>query len=160
MPTPLIVRFRPTGSYLSLLVISVGVIVIGAVRGGVFGVIVIVCGSVLAAALGYPVVAGIVFRRPAVMVGPDGIRLPLMGVRLSWAEIADVRTGLKANGRTPVAVLLVVPTDPAAVVRQAHWWLRRQARADLARFGAPVVIDDRSLDHSLEEIRSAVRAHT
>lgn len=160
MPTPLIVRFRPTGPYLSLLAISAAVIVIGAVLGGVFGVILIACGSVLAVTLGYPVVAGVVFRIPVMTVGPDGIRLPLMGVRLGWAEIADVRTGLKASGRTPVAVLLVAPTDPAAVIRQAHWWLRRQARADLARFGAPVVIDDRTLDHSLEDIRSAVRAHT
>jgi hypothetical protein len=156
---PLVVRVRPNAAYLAFLVIGVGLVVIGAVSGGALGVVMVVCGAVFALLLGYPVVASTVLRVPAVVVGPDGIRLPMMGVRLGWGEIAEVRSGMRMRGRVQTPVLLVVPADPDATVRQARWWLRREARTDLASLGAPVVIDDRSLDHTLADIRAAVATH-
>ena len=156
---PLVVRVRPNAAYLALLVIGVGLVVTGAVSGGVLGVVMVVCGAVFAVLLGYPVVASTVLRVPAVVVGPDGIRLPMMGVRLRWDEIAEVRPGMRMRGRVQTPVLLVVPVDPEATIRQARPWLRREARGDLAFLGTPVVVDDRSLDHTLADIRAAVGAH-
>ncbi|SIM48791.1 hypothetical protein [Micromonospora cremea] len=155
----LTVRVRPNAASLSFLLLGAALIVIGAMSGGVLGLALVVWGAVFAVLLGYPVAASTLLRVPAVVVGPDGIRLPLMGVRLEWPEIAEVRPGVKMRGRTQTPVLLVVPTDPVATVSQARWWLRWEARNDLASLGAPVVIDDRSLDHTLTEIRSAVSAH-
>ncbi len=156
---PLIVRVRPNAAYLSFLVIGVALIGFGVLRGGVLGMVLVVCGAVLAVLLGYPVVASTICRVPAVVVGPDGIRLPLMGVRLGWAEVAEVRPAVRLRGRTQTTVLLVVPTDPAGTVGQARWWLRRQARDDLAALGAPVVLDDRSLDRTLADLTTAVARH-
>ncbi len=108
---------------------------------------------------GYPVLVRTICRVPAAAVDPEGIRLPLMGVRLRWPEIADVRPAVRLNGRTSTPVLLVVPTDPDAAIAQTRWWLRRDARADLDRLGAPIVLDERSLDHTLADIRAAVAQH-
>ena len=66
---------------------------------------------------------------------------------------------LRGRGGIQTPVLLIVPTDPAAAIRRGHWWLRRDATADLQRLGAPVVINPRPLDHTLAEIQAAVHSY-
>lgn len=167
---PLTVRFRPNSAYLWFLAVGVVVIVIGVITGGVFGVVLIACGGFLAVILGYPAVASTVLRVPVVVIDAHGIRLPMMGVRLDWSEIVDVRPTFRmrtqpagsrraVSGGTQIPVLLVVPADADATVRQVHWWLRADARRELATLGSPIVLDDRSLDHTLTEIGAAVSAH-
>lgn len=153
------VRLRPNGAYVAFLVIGVVLVVLGAVRGDVLGAVLIVCGAAFAVLLGYPVVVSTVLRVPVVVVGPEGIRLPVMGVRLGWEEIVEVRPAVRVRGQAQTPVLLVLPVDPDGTVRQARWWLRREARNELASLGAPLVIDDRSLDHTLAQIRDAVAMH-
>lgn len=168
---PLIVRFRPNGAYLSLVAIGAAVIATGALWSGVFRGALIGSGGVLIMLLGYPAAASTVLRVPVLVVGPDGIRLPMMGVRLGWSEIAEVRPAVRmsrrparssraTSGGTLIPVLLVVPTDSEATIRQMHWWLRIDARRELASLGSPIVLDDRPLNHTLDEIRSAVITHT
>jgi hypothetical protein len=36
-------------------------------------------------------------------------------------------------------------------------WLRRDARGNLARYGTPIAVSDRSLDHSVDDIAAAIR---
>jgi hypothetical protein len=56
-------------------------------------------------------------------------------------------------------VLLVYPADAEAVAGGARWWLRREARGNLAMYGTPIVVSDRSLDRSLNDIDAAIRRH-
>ncbi|MFI6079341.1 hypothetical protein ACIA5C_48360 [Actinoplanes sp. NPDC051343] len=48
---------------------------------------------------------------PVLAVDGVGVRLPLMGVRLSWPEIAAVRQG---SGPTRPA-LLIIPNEPVKI---------------------------------------------
>jgi hypothetical protein len=149
---PFLVRLRPNTQYLLFVVVGLLLIGYGLTAGGVIRVGLIVAGAALAVLLGYPVVLSTVFRVPLIAVDEAGVRLPLMGVRLAWAEVADVRRAVRNN----FPVLLLVPTDPPAVVARTRPWLRAEARTNVAEFGTPIVLMAQSMNHSLDEIEAAV----
>lgn len=153
----LLVRLRPNGPYLLFTLAAVAVLVFGVVRAGLLGTVVAVCGGVLLVLFGGPVLVSTVFRVPVLAVDESGIRLPLMGVRLGWDEVVDVRRSAALRGNRSTPVLLIVPTAPEVVVDRVRPWLFREARGNLARYGTPIVLSDRSLDHSLDDIATAVR---
>ncbi|MCO5973342.1 hypothetical protein [Actinoallomurus soli] len=151
------VRLRPNGPYLLFMLAAVAALVFGVTRADLPGAVIAVCGAVLLVLFGGPVVVSTVCRVPVVAVDESGVRLPLMGVRLSWDEVADVRRTAALRGRTSTPVLLIVPTQPEIVVDRVRPWLFREARGNLARYGTPIVLSDQSLDHSLDDITTAVR---
>lgn len=152
---PFLVRLRPNTQYLLFVVVGVLLICYGLTAGGVVRIGLIAAGVLLAVLLGYPIVLSTVFRVPLIAIDDAGIRLPLMGPRLSWAEVAGVRPGVRNN----FPVLLLIPTDPAAVVARTRPWLRAEARTNLAEFGTPVVLMAQSLNRSLDEIQAAIADH-
>ncbi|MEV4760961.1 hypothetical protein AB0J86_38540 [Micromonospora sp. NPDC049559] len=152
----MLVRVRPNLPYLMLLLLGVIVIGLGLIETGVAGWLITIFGGLICGIFGYPVVASTLFRVPVVAIGADGIRLPFMGVRLAWPEVAAVRPGVNPRGSAHVPVLLIFPVDPAAVLRQVRPWLRQETRSNLARFGTPIVISGQSFDRSLDEIAAAV----
>jgi hypothetical protein len=154
---PLLVRLRPNRQYLALVLIGVTVLAIGLVTGGGVGMAITAGGAVLVVLLGYPIVVSTLLRVPVIAVQEVGIRFPLMGPRLPWTAVADVKPAL--GPRPGSSLLLVVPVDPAGTLRQVRPWLRREARANLVRYGTPLVLSDLSLDRSLDEIAAAVRPH-
>jgi hypothetical protein len=149
---PFLVRLRPNTQYLLFVVVGVLLICYGLTAGGVVRAALIVAGVGLAVLLGYPIVLSTVFRVPLIAIDDAGIRLPLMGPSLSWAEVADVRPGVRNN----FPVLLLVPADPAAIVARTRPWLRAEARTNLAEFGTPIVLMAQSMNRSLDEIQAAI----
>jgi hypothetical protein len=154
---PLKVRLRPNTPYLALLAIGVVLLGFGALGTGAVRYLAFVFGGALVVLLGYPVVASTICRVPVVVVEPDGVRLPLMGVRLRWADVAATRLGvsLGARGRP---VLLIVPVDAEATIRSMRPWLRRQGRDELAKYGSPVGLQQASLNRPLDDILAAIEA--
>jgi hypothetical protein len=152
---PLLVRLRPNGPYLLFMAVAAAATAGGVVQAGPPGAVVAVAGGLLLALLGYPVVASTVCRVPVIAVDGDGIRLPLMGVHLTWAEVRSVERGTSLRGRAR-PVLLIFPAAPQAAVSQARPWLRKEARSNIARYGTPIVVSGLSLDHSLDDIAAAV----
>jgi hypothetical protein len=150
---PLLVRLRPNGPYLLFLAAAAAAIAGGVALAGPAGAVAALAGGVLLALLGYPVVVSTVCRVPVVAVDRDGIRLPLMGVRLTWPQVSSVKRSTSLRGRP---VLLIIPAAPQAAVSQARPWLRREARRNIARYGTPIVLSGLSLDHSLDDIAAAV----
>ncbi|BCJ27461.1 hypothetical protein [Actinocatenispora sera] len=154
---PLKVQLRPNAAYLALLAAGVILLGFGAVATGAVRYLGFVFGAALVVLLGYPVVLSTICRIPVVVVEPDGIRLPLMGVRLGWADVATARLGVTpgAPGRP---VLLIVPVDAGATIRSMRPWLRRQGRDELSRYGSPVVLQQASLNRPLGEVLAAIEA--
>jgi hypothetical protein len=142
--TPFLVRLRPNVPYLVVLGVAIVLVAVGVAQGGLLGLAITVGAGVLTILLGAPVVVSTVFRVPVIAVTSDGVRLPLMGVRLSSSEISSIRTADEK--------LFVIVVDPQAVIAQARPWLRAEARANLARHGTPIVVSGRSLDRPLTEI--------
>ena len=103
---------------------------------------------------GVPALASTVFRVPVLAVDGAGLRMPLMGVRLGWQDIARVR---QAHGPFR-PVLLIVPTDPSAVLGRMRPWLRAEGQASMARYGTPIVMAQQSMDGTLAEVESAIAA--
>ena len=153
---PLVVRLRPNAAYVALLVLFAVVAALGVVFGGFLGYAMLIIGVALVVLVGYPVVASTVLLVPVVALDGAGIRLPLMGVRLSWAEVSAVRASVDARGQP---VLLVVPVDAPAAIARARPWLRAELRTNLARYGTPIAVNGQSLDRSLDEIAAAAAAH-
>lgn len=153
----LLVRLRPNGPYLLFMLIAAALVGYGIARADVLGTVIAVCGAVWLVLFGYPVVVSTVCRVPVVAVGDDGIRFPLMGVRLGWPEVSSATRGTALRGRARTPVLLIFPADPQAALGQVRPWLRREARGNLARYGTPIVLSGRSLDHSIDDIATAVR---
>jgi hypothetical protein len=152
---PLLVRLRPNLAYLKVVLAFIVGIAGAAFGGGVFGIIVAVSGTLVLMLLGAPIVVSTVFRVPVVAIGADGIRFPLMGVRLGWAEIASVERGVTLRGKRQQPVLFITPTAPEFVIGQMRPWLRPEARREFARHGTPIVVGGQSLDHSLEDVLAA-----
>jgi hypothetical protein len=67
------------------------------------------------------------------------------------AEVARVR---QVPGPTR-PLLLIVPTDAQATLRQIRPCLRAEGRTNIARYGTPIVISQQIADRPLDEIRSA-----
>jgi hypothetical protein len=149
---PFLVRLRPNAAYLALLAVGVVVVGLGITMDGVTRVVTVACGVLFVAVLGAPVLVSTVLRVPLLAVDDSGVRLPLMGVRLEWAEVAAVR---QAPGATR-PVLLIVPRDTQAVLRRMRPWLRAEGRSHIARYGTPIVMAHHLADHTLDEIQSAV----
>lgn len=159
-PASLVVRLRPNMTYLGLLLIAAALVAYGIVMANVFGVIIAACAGVMLVVLGYPVVLSTACRVPVLVADDEGIRLPLMGVRLAWTEVASVKRSLGGRARTPsVPVLLIYPADAEAATGRVRPWLRREARDNIVRYGTPIVLSDRSLDSSLDDITTAIRHH-
>ena len=152
---PFLVRLRPNTQYLLFVVVGVLLILYGLTAGGLVRAGLIVAGVAMAALLGYPIVLSTVFRVPLIAIDDTGVRLPLQGVRLTWAELADVRQGIRNN----FPVLLLIPADPAAVLTRTRPWLRATARADLTEFGTPIVLMAQTMNHTLDEIQTAITHH-
>lgn len=131
-------------------------------RGGILdegvGAVLIAGGGMGATALGLPIVISTLFRVPVVVIDGEGVRFPMMGVPLTWPEVAAVTVVARPGGRARPAIL-VIPVDSAAVVRQARPWLRRAARSDIARHGTPQVVRAASLNRPLDDIVAAVRQY-
>jgi hypothetical protein len=156
----LLVRLRPNAAYAGILLIGVSVVVYGVFRSDAVGVVIAVAGGVFLVLLGYPVVLSTVFRVPVMAIDRDGIRLPLMGVRLRWHEVRAVKRTADLRGPAGSSVLLIIPTDAKSTLSQARPWLRRELRANLTRHGTPVVLTGRSLDRSLDEITAAIHTRS
>lgn len=150
---PLVVRLRPNMYYLGFLLVAAAALGYGITLAGVFGAVVAVCAGVMLVLLGYPVVLSTVCRMPVIVADDDGLRFPLMGPRLAWADVASVRrsVGGRLRAGSP-PVLLVYPADAVAAVGKVRPWLRREARSNLAAYGTPIVVPGASLDQSLEDI--------
>jgi hypothetical protein len=153
---PLLVRLRPNGPYVLFTLAAAAGLTYGAIRDDVLGTLIAVSSGVLLALFGGPIIVSTVCRVPVVAVEESGIRLPLMGVRLSWREVASVRRTAALRGKTHTPVLLIVPAEPEAVLGRVRPWLRREARGNIARYGTPIVVSDLSLDHSIDDIAAAV----
>lgn len=153
---PLDVRLRPNTAHVALLVLFAVVAALGAVVGGFLGYAMPIIGVALVVLVGYPVVASTVLRVPVVAVDEAGLRRPLMGLRLSGAEVSAVRPSVDSRGQP---VLLVVPVDAQAAVRRAGPWRRAELRTNLHRYGTPIAVNGRSLDRSLDEIAAAARGY-
>ncbi|WP_084959227.1 hypothetical protein [Thermoactinospora rubra] len=104
-------------------------------------------------------------REPVLVLDEDGMRV-LGGVQLAWPEVAELRLvpcralTLLSVVRRPVPAwyLVVVPRDPHALLsRLGPSWRARAARAQRA-FGAPIVVADLALDHSLWNVASCAPA--
>lgn len=157
---PLLVRLRPNGPYVLFTLVAAALVPFGVVRAGLLGTLVAVGGAVSLVLFGGPILVSTVCRVPVVTVEETGIRLPLMGVRLRWDEVAAVRRTAALSGKRNTPVLLIVPTEPEIVLGGVRPWLRPEARGDLARYGTPIVLSGLSLDHSLDDIAAAVHRHT
>jgi hypothetical protein len=156
-PEPLIVHLRPNMPYLAILLIAAAGVAYGITLAGLPGVVIAVAAGVMVALLGYPVVLSTVCRVPVIVADEDGIRFPLMGPRLAWADVASVRRSVGGHGRVgSLPVLLVYPADGEAVACQVRPWLRREARGNLARYGTPIAVSGVSLDRSLDDIGAAI----
>jgi hypothetical protein len=155
----LLVRLRPNGPYLLFIVIAAAVLGYGMAQADLLGTVIAVCGAVWLVLFGYPVVVSTLCRVPVVAVGDGGIRFPLMGVRLGWSEVSSATRSAALRGRARAPVLLIFPADPQAALGQVRPWLRREARGNLARYGTPIVLSGLSLDHSLDDIATAVSQH-
>lgn len=161
----MVVRLRPNASYLVLVLVALGLVVLGAATGGAPGLAIAATGSVIVVVLGLPILASTVLRVPVMVVSDVGIRMPLLGVRLRWSEIAAVERVVRPNRRPDrgpgIPLLLVRPVRPAAVAAQVRPWLRVESRRNVTHYGTPIVIADLSLDHSLAQIEEAIaRART
>jgi hypothetical protein len=154
------VRLRPNGIYLVAVLAALVGVVWGVRTGGAAGIAGAVGAGTLALALGYPILLSTVLRIPVIDVSDIGIRLPLLGVRLRWSEVADVRQTARTNARPDrgpsVPLLLVVPAYPGPTMKSVRPWLRSDARRNLKAYGTPVVISDVALNRSLAEIQDAV----
>ena len=156
-PEPLVVRLRPNMPYLTVLLIAAAGVAYGVTLAGVPGAAIAVGAGVVLVLLGYPVVLSTVCRVPVIVADDDGIRFPLMGPRVPWADVASVSR--VAGGRARVgslSVLLVYPADAEDVAGQVRPWLRREARGNLARYGTPIAVSGLSLDRSLDDICAAI----
>jgi hypothetical protein len=155
----LFVRLRPNGPYLLFMLIASAVVGYGVARADLLGTIIAVGGAVWLVLFGYPIVVSTICRVPVVAVGDDGIRFPLMGVRLGWREVSSATCSAAMRGHARAPVLLIFPADPQAAIGQIRPWLRREARGNLARYGTPIVVSGLSLDHSIDDIAAAVDQH-
>ncbi|GAB4053409.1 hypothetical protein [Catellatospora paridis] len=154
---PIRIRIRPDAQYLMLLGLVCVPVVLGVIVGGGTGTAVAVAGAAFLVLAAFPVVVSTLLRVPVLVITDEGLRMPLMGPALGWDEIADVRDDLKVTGSRLVPVLLIVPTEPQDAVWRLRPWLRGEGRANLARFGTPLVIQGGSLSWSLADIRTAIR---
>ncbi|MGX6602162.1 STM3941 family protein [Micromonosporaceae bacterium Da 78-11] len=152
---PFLVRLRFNTQYLLFVVVGLLLIAYGLTSAGVIRTVLIVAGAALVLLLGYPILLSVLFRVPLLRVDEAGIRLPLMGPRLDWAEVAEVRQAVRSN----FPVLLLVPTDPQAVLGRTLPWLRSESRANLTEFGTPIVLMAQSMNRSLDEIQAAIARH-
>jgi hypothetical protein len=150
---PLRVHLRPNAPYLVMMAIALGGAAAGVSWGGLAGVVVLVSSGAFLALLGVPVAASTVLRVPVVAINELGIRLPMMRIRLAWSDVLSVQRPLTADG----PLLLIIPEEPAEVIDQAWPWLRRELRDNYGRHGGPIVIRDKSLSRSCEQILAAVR---
>jgi hypothetical protein len=155
----LLVRLRPNGPYLLFVLIAAALVGYGVARADLLGTVMAVCGAVWLVLFGYPVVVSTLCRVPVVAVGDDGIRFPLMGVRLGWPEVSSATRGEAPRGGARAPMLLIFPADPQAAIGQVRPWLRREARGNLVRYGTPIVVPGLSLDHSVDDILTAVCEH-
>lgn len=157
-PEPLIVHLRPNMPYLAILLIAAVCVAYGITLSGVTGSVIAVAAGVMLVLLGYPVVLSTVCRVPVIVADGDGIRFPLMGPRLAWADVASVRRSVGGRVRAgSLPVLLIYPADAEAVACQVRPWLRREARGNLARYGTPIAVSGMSLDRSVDDIGAAIR---
>jgi hypothetical protein len=145
------VRLRPNGWYVLVMVLAAVIVAFGTVQAPMFAIVITPAGMLILAMFSYPVLVSTICRVPVIVVDNAGVRFPLLGVRLGWGEVARV-----AERTDTRKVLLIYPVDSSGVLHQVHPWLRSQARAEFARYGTPIVVRDRSLDHSLDAILSAV----
>jgi hypothetical protein len=125
--------------------------------GGLLGVVIAAGGGIWLAALGYPMVLSTLCRVPVLVADENGIRFPLMGPAVAWPDVASVTRGARRGAR-PLSppVLQVYPADAQAAIRQVRPWLRREARRNLAWYGTPFILSDRSMDKSLDDIATAI----
>jgi hypothetical protein len=148
---PFEVRLRPNVWYLLVIVLAAAVVTYGATQALMLAIVTTSGGLLMLAVFGYPVVVSTICRVPVVVVDSTGVRFPLLGVRLGWGEVA--RVAIRSDTRK---MLLIYPVDSSGVFRQMRPWLRSQARTEFARHGTPIVVGDRSLDHSVDDILCAV----
>jgi hypothetical protein len=164
-PGRLVVRVRPGGGLLVLILCSAAGVAGGILLAVVFGGVIAVFGGLIALGavfmleqLGYPVLASTVCRVPVLVVDDDGIRFPLAGPRMAWADVASIERIL--GGRSgSLPMLLVYPVDAEAVIRQARPLVRSSARAYLVRYGTPFAVPDMGIDRSLDDIGAAISQH-
>lgn len=145
------VRLRPNGWYVLVMVLAAVIVVLGTMEVPLFAIVIAPAGLLILAVFGCPVLVSTICRVPVVVIDNVGVRFPMLGVRLGWGEVARV-----AERTDTRKVLLIYPVDSSGVLDEVRPWLRSQARTEFARYGTPIVVRDRSLDHSLDVILSAV----
>jgi hypothetical protein len=152
-PGPLVVRLRPNGHYVAVLLLGAVLLAYGVMTGGLLGAVIAAGGGIWLTALGYPVVLSTLCRVPIIVADDGGIRFPLMGPAVAWPDVASVTRGAHTLSSP---VLQVYPADAQAAIRQVRPWLRREARRNLARYGTPFVLSGLSMDKSLDDIAAAI----
>lgn len=150
---PFLVRLRPNAAYLGLLALGAALVALGIAMGGFVGHLELAVGVAFVLFLGAPLLISTVFRAPVLAVDSTGIRLPMMGVRLPWAAVADVRATVSPQNRP---VLLILPADPQGTVRGMRPWVRSEGRTNITRYGTPIVIPEQSVGRTVAEMRDAI----
>lgn len=161
----MLVHVRPNGPNLLVMAAAIGgvgfgvaAILRGGSTNGVLGAVAVAGSAVVLVLLGIPMVVSTLFRVPRLVVEDDGIRLPLMGVRLTWSEMSAVAVLAQLRGR-PRPAMLIVPLDSSGVLRQMRPWLRRDAEANLAWYGTPLVVSSASVNRPLDDIVAAIQQY-
>lgn len=155
LAVPFQVRLRPNAHYLGILAIGVVLIAFGALVESGFGAILAIApGVLILAALGVPVVVSTIFRVPVLAVDPAGVRLPMMGVRLAWADVAAIQQGVAGPRATPI--LLIIPRDQQSAVSQMRPWVRSEGRSNIKKYGTPIIVPEKSTDRTLDEMLQAI----
>ncbi|MFF5078623.1 hypothetical protein ACFY36_16350 [Actinoplanes sp. NPDC000266] len=151
---PLIVRFRLGRARMTLLARAAVVGLLSTVLppvAGAIGPAWLAVGGAGLALLAVPILLS-VFRVPVLRVDEEGMRLALAGVRLSWADI-DYVTEAPGQGHP---VVLIVPKDVPATLRQMRPWSRAGSRKGIAKYGTPLVLARELTDEAHAEILPAV----
>ena len=156
---PLLVRVRPNATYLVFMFVNLVLAVAALCRGGVIGTLGGLGLMVILIVLASPIVRSSFLGTPALAVTREGLQFPLMGPRLRWDEVSDVRWSAMMVGLTSKPLILIVPAVPEAVNRQVRPWLRHDVRRRLARYGTPLVVSDSILDHSVDDIFTAIQQY-
>ncbi len=156
-PSLLVVRLRPNLPYLGyMLCLAIG-LGYGVNMGGVLGTFIAATASLTLTLIAYPLILSTLCRVPVIVADDEGIRFPLLGPRLPWADVTSITRGTRRGARPgSPAVLQMHPADPQAAIGQVHPWLRREARKNLAWYGTPFIISDLSMDTSLDEIAAGI----
>jgi hypothetical protein len=110
------------------------------------------------ALMGYQLVRWVLPRRPVLVMDGDGVTFGT-GLSVPWDAITEIRVHpLRAGNRPRHRVIAFVCADPRIPLERMSGIKRSNARRALTYYGSPLVVADRALDRTAEEIVAAATA--